>query len=315
MNLSLHQLSVFRAVARHLSFSRAAEELSITQPAVSAHVRELERLYGVELFEQVGRRPRLTEAGELLVEYTDRILTLVAETHRSMDELKGLTRGHLEIGASTIPGAYFLPEALGQFKGEHPGIDTVLRVGDSHEVLGMVQRGEVDLAVVGEFHVPSGIERQPYRSDALILVTSPRHRWVRDGLDDLAALADEPLILRERGSSTRESAEELLRTIGVKPRNTMEWQSTEAIKKAVENDLGVSILSEHAVALEVECGLLVPIRHPALTYRRQFYVVTHRDRRLSPAAQAFRDLLLREQSDHAQDRRDEQAPEGRPPAR
>jgi DNA-binding transcriptional LysR family regulator len=317
MSISLHQLSVFRTVARHQSFSRAAEELGISQPAVSAHVRELERLYGVDLFEQTGRPVRLTEAGRLLEEYADRILGLLAETERSMNELKGLARGHLDVGASTIPGAYFLPEALGRFKERHPGIDTVLRVSDTHQVLGMVRRGEVDLAVVGEHSNQRDIERYPYRSDALVLVTSPRHQWALHGLDDVTALAEEPFLLRERGSSTRENAEEMLRGAGVTPRVTMEWQSTEAIKKAVENGLGVSILSELAVALEEQCGLLVIIRHPALVHRRQFYVVTHQDRRLSPVAHAFRELLLEseERSDHAQDGRNEQAPEGCPPGR
>src|SRR6266849_3502930 len=112
MLVSLHQLSVFRTVARQQSFTRAAEELYISQPAVSAHVRELERLYEVELFEQVGRRVRLTEAGRLLEEYADRILALVEESRRALDELKGLERGHLTVGASTIPGTYFLPAAL-----------------------------------------------------------------------------------------------------------------------------------------------------------------------------------------------------------
>src|SRR5205814_2309784 len=109
MLISLHQLNVFRAVARHQSFTRAAEELFISQPAVSAHVRELERHYGIELFEQVGRRVRLTEAGRLLEEYADRLLGLVEESHRTLDELKGLGQGHLSVGASTIPGAYLLP--------------------------------------------------------------------------------------------------------------------------------------------------------------------------------------------------------------
>src|SRR5436309_16124216 len=114
MLVNLHQLSVFRTVARHQSFTRAAEELFISQPAVSAHVRELERHYGIELFEPVGRRVRLTEAGRLLEEYADRLLGVVEESHRSDDEFKGLGRGQLLVGASSIPGAYFLQRKLGR---------------------------------------------------------------------------------------------------------------------------------------------------------------------------------------------------------
>jgi DNA-binding transcriptional LysR family regulator len=297
MIVSLHQLAVFRAVARHQSFSRAAEELSISQPAVSAHVRELQRLYGVALFEQVGRRVRLTEAGRLLEEYADRLLALVEESRRALEELKGLARGRLSVGASTIPGTYFLPEALGRFKERHAGVELNLRIGDTHQALGMLRRGEVDLAVVGEWHdakemSPGGVRSHPYRSDALVLVTAPEHRWARDGLADTKELEGELFILREHGSSTRANADALLRRIGVTPRIAMEWESTEAIKKAVQAGLGVSILSDRAVALEVEVGLLRVISHPQLVCPRQFYVVTHADRRLSPAALAFQEMLL-----------------------
>jgi LysR family transcriptional regulator, low CO2-responsive transcriptional regulator len=312
MPISLHQLSVFRAVARHQSFTRAAEELFISQPAVSAHVRELERHYGVELFEAVGRRVRLTEAGRLLEDCADRILGLVEESQRTLDELKGLRRGHLSVGASTIPAAYLLPRELGRFKERYPDVAVALRMGDTHQVLGMVRRGEVEIAVVGDLHEArmrgarahaegaeaSGkpdiewIQRQHYQSDELVLVVWPRHRWAQEGLPNLSELAHEPFILRERGSSTREHAEAMLRELGIWPHSIMEWQSTEAIKQAVEAGLGVSILSDYAVALELESGRLCRVRHPALARRRQFFIVSHQDRRLSPAARTFRDLLM-----------------------
>jgi DNA-binding transcriptional LysR family regulator len=291
MVISLHQLSVFRAVARQQSFTRAARELYISQPAVSAHVRELERLYGIELFEQVGRGVQLTEAGRLLEAYADRLLALVEESRRAIDELKGLERGHLSVGASTIPGAYFLPAALARFKEQHPGVSVELRIDDTHQTLGMLRRGEVELAVVGEIQEETGLHRRPYRSDDLVLVTACSHRWAQHGLREAAELADEPFILREQGSSTRENAEALLRRLGIAPHIAMEWGSTEAIKKAVEAGLGVSILSSHAVALEVACGRLSVIRHPGLACRRQFHIVMPADRRLSPVARAFQELL------------------------
>jgi DNA-binding transcriptional LysR family regulator len=294
MLVSLHQLSVFRAVARHHSFTRAAAELYISQPAVSAHVRELERLYGIELFEQVGRRVQLTEAGRLLEGYADRLLALVEESRRAIDELKGLERGHLSVGASTIPSAYFLPAALVRFKEQHPGVSVELGIADTHQVLGMLRRGEVELAVVGELQEVTGLYRQLYRSDELVLVTACSHRWARHGLSDVAELAGEPFILREQGSSTRENAEALLRRLGISPVIAMEWESTEAIKQGVEAGLGASILSSLSVALEVACGRLARIDHPELNCRRQFYTVSPADRRLSPAARAFQELLAAE---------------------
>jgi DNA-binding transcriptional LysR family regulator len=294
MLVSLHQLSAFRVVARHQSFTRAAEELYISQPAVSAHVRDLERLYGVELFEQVGRRVRLTEAGRLLEEYADRLIALVEESRRTLNELKGLERGHLAVGASSIPGTYFLPEALGCFRERHPKVEVALRIGDTHQVLGMMRRGEVELAIVGESREEAGLVRRPYRSDELVLVASPRHPWAQDGIRDIAELAEETFILREQGSSTRENADALLRRVGVAARVAMEWESTEAIKKAVEAGLGVSILSQYAVELEAACGRLSVVRHPRLQCRRQFFVVSYQDRRLSPAAQAFAAMLAQD---------------------
>jgi LysR family transcriptional regulator, low CO2-responsive transcriptional regulator len=288
MIVSLHQLSVFRAVARHQSFTRAAVELYISQPAVSAHVRELERLYGI------GRRVQLTEAGRLLEAYADRLLALVDESRRAIDELKGLERGHLSVGASTIPGTYFLPAALARFKEQHPAVSVELRIADTRQVLGLLRRGEVELAVVGELQEESGLNRRPYRSDDLVLVTASSHRWAQHGLSGVPELVDEPFILRERGSSTRENAEALLRRLGIAPRIAMEWESTEAIKKAVEAGLGVSILSSHAVALEVASGRLSAIRHPELACRRQFFIVSPIDRRFSPSARAFQELLAAE---------------------
>jgi DNA-binding transcriptional LysR family regulator len=145
--------------------------------------------------------------------------------------------------------------------------------------------------VVGELQSEVGLQRRPYRTDELVLIVGPRHRWARDSLRDPAELSEEPFILRERGSSTRETAMALLRRAGIVPQVAMEWESTEAIKKAVQAGLGVSILSALAVELEVLHGLLVVIRHPALACQRQFYVVSDQDRRLSPAARAFVALL------------------------
>src|SRR5262249_44121001 len=155
-------------------------------------------------------RVRLTEAGRLLEEYADRLLALVEESRRAMEELKGGARGHLSVGASTIPGAYFLPEALGHFRERHPGAEGALRIGDTHQVLELLRRGDVDLAVVGESREEDGLLRQPYRADELVLVVAPGHRWAREGLADVTELAEEPFILREQGSSTRENAEALL---------------------------------------------------------------------------------------------------------
>jgi len=293
MSINLHQLKLFHAVARSGSFSRAAAELSISQPSVSIQVGELERQLGVDLFEQAGKSIRLTEAGRTLDDYARQILALVEETRRAIDEVKGMQRGRLRVGATPTPGTYVLPGLLGRFKERHPRLEIGLQIDGPRRIQEMVLRHELDLGVVAQRVTFPDLVKVPMATDEMVLVVSPAHRFAAasslgagPGVN-LADLSGEPFILRERGSENRETVDDALHRAGVHITPVMELDGAEMVKQAVAANLGVSILSRCAIALEMTAGLLriVPVR--GLRIQRTFSIISHRDRRLHLVAQAF----------------------------
>jgi len=287
MAINIHLLKIFHAVARSGSFSRAASELQISQPSVSIQVGELERQLGVELFEPAGKSARLTEAGRICFDYAGRILALLDEAQRAMDEVKGLRRGRLLVGATQTPGTYILPDLLGRLKAEYPRLEVTLRIGEPRRIQEMVLRRELDVAVTGWRIALPDLESIPIAGDELVLVTAPLHRFA--GLPDVAVadLAGEPFIMRERGSGSRELIDDALHRAGVYITPALELESVDAVKQAVAANLGVAMLSRYAIDLEVASGRLcvVPVR--GFKVERTIWLVRHRERQLSRAAQAF----------------------------
>jgi DNA-binding transcriptional LysR family regulator len=285
--INIHLLKIFHAVARSGSFSRAASELAISQPSVSIQVGELERHFGVELFEPAGKSVRLTEAGRICFDYAGRILALLDEAQRAMDEVKGLRRGRLLVGATQTPGTYILPGLLGRLKTDYPRLEVTLRIGEPRRIQEMVLRQELDVAVTG-WRVPlPDLEAIPIAGDELVLVTGPSHRFA--SLPDVAVtdLSRESLIMRERGSGSRELLDDALHRAGVYITPTLELEGVDAVKQAVAANLGIALLSRCAIELEVASGRLrvVPVR--GFKVERTIWLVRHRDRQLSRAAQAF----------------------------
>lgn len=287
MAINIHLLKIFHAVARSGSFSRAASELAISQPSVSIQVGELERQFGVELFEPAGKSVRLTEAGRVCFDYAGRILALLDEAQRAMDEVKGLRRGRLLVGATQTPGTYILPGLLGRLKGEYPRLEVTLRIGEPRKIQEMVQRQELDVAVTGWRVSLPDLEAIAIAADELVLVTAPTHRLA--GVADVAVsdLSGESFIMRERGSGSREIVDDALHRAGVYITPTLELEGVDAVKQAVAANLGISMLSRYAIDLEVASGRLcvVPVR--GFSVKRTIWLVRHRDRQLSRAAQAF----------------------------
>lgn len=287
MAINLHQLKIFHTVARSGSFSRAAAELSISQPSVSIQVGELERQFGVELFEQAGKSVRLTEAGRVLDAYAARILSLIEDTHRSMDEVKGLLRGRLVLGATPTPGAYLLPDLLGRFKEQHPRLEIILRITGQREIQEMVLRNELDIGVVAWKVTLPDLAVIPIGADELVLVVPPTHRFADRPTVDIAELPGEPFILHERGSGDREALDDAFHRAGVHITPVLELEGAEMIKQAVAANLGISILSQRAVDLEVSSGRLRAFPIQGLRVERVISLIYHRDRRLPHIAQAF----------------------------
>jgi DNA-binding transcriptional LysR family regulator len=289
------RIKVFQAVATHLSYSRAAEELSISQPGVTFHIKAVEREYGADLFERVGKRLYLTDAGRTLAGYVQRLSLLEVEARVAMEELKGLESGLLVVGASATIGIYLLPEVVGEFRKRHPGIKVSLRVGNKRHTIERLLHNELDYGLVaGPVNEPV-LVAEPYLNDELVVIVSPQHRLARETVIYPGELRRETFLVREEGSGTQERMEERLQQLGIEPADTMQLGSTEAIKQAVAANLGISIASRYSVEAELASGRLHAANVPALRMQRQLLLLHHRDKRLSRTAVAFR-LLLQEYS-------------------
>lgn len=285
------RIRVFHAVASKLSYSKAAQELGISQPAVSFHIRGLEESLGVSLFERVGKQIFLTNAGRILAEDTTRMMLLEEEAKIAITELKGLERGVLVVGASATIGIYLLPEVLGRFREEHPAVRVNLRLGNKARTLERLRENEVDFGLVaGPLH-ESDLVAEAYLEDELIPIVSPSHRYVRGRPVQTSELRGETFLMRERGSGTQQLFEERLFQLGVEPAETMQLGSSEAIKQAVAANLGISVASRYAVRYEIAERRLVQPHLPGLVIGRQLLLVHHKDKRLSRTAIAFRHLL------------------------
>lgn len=289
--VNLHQLRIFYTVAKLGSFSRAAEELRISQPSVSIQVADLERSLGVDLFEQLGKRIYLTDAGRVLEDYARRILNLVEEANSALAEVTGEYKGRLTIGASTTPGTYILPRVIGAFQERYPQVTVTLDISHTRRIQERILRNEIDVGVVGWEVSSYNLEVQPLLEDELVLVVPSGHPLAQAESVPAKVLRDQRVIMRERGSGTREAAEAALRDSGVVFTPVMELSSNEAIKEAVASGLGVTILSRLAIATEVAAQRLVIVPMNDVTIRRSFRVVYHRDKRIGKALRTFLDML------------------------
>ena len=290
--MTFRQFEIFLAVARAKNFTRAAETLHVSQSTLSQHVLELERELGVRLFDRLGRAVTLTEGGRLLEEHATRIATTVASARRAIDELKGLERGSLVIGASTTPGIYVLPGVVAAFKRRYPGIDVSLQIANSQVIEERIRADTVDLGVVGG-HILGTRERCVAAGllDELLLIVAPRHPWAKRREVATRELSGIPLLMREQGSATRLVTERTLRQAGVKFTTAMELDHIEAIKQAVMAGLGVAFVSLHAVRGEIATRRLCGLRLKGLRIRRHFHVIHNEARTLTASGRAFMQLL------------------------
>ena len=290
--MTFRQVEIFLAVARARNFTRAAATLHLSQSTLSQHVRELEEELGVRLFDRLGRVVTLTEGGRLLEDHATRIVTAVTGARRMIDELKGLERGSLVIGASTTPGIYILPGIVARFLRRYPGIAVSLRIANSRVIEERIRADEVDLGIVGG-HLLTPSERCAAAGllDELLLIVPPGHPWA--ARRDIAPpeLAGAPLLMREQGSATRLVTERTLRRAGVEFTTAMELDHIEAIKQAVMAGLGVAFVSVYAVRGELATRRLSSLRLRGVRMQRHFHVIHNQARTLTASARAFTALL------------------------
>jgi DNA-binding transcriptional LysR family regulator len=294
--MDFQRLAVFRAVARRLSFSRAADELHLTQPAVSKHIQQLEAELGVRLFHRVGKRVELTDAGRIVADYAQRVSALTEDVRRVLGELEGLRRGYLRLGASATPGLYLLPEMLARFRKKYPQVETTLVITNSADVTRRVSAGEFDMGFVGAPTETPGLQVRPFVGDEIVLIVPPGHPLARQRAFAPDLLAQETLIVREPGSATRQIAEAHLTRLGVAPKAVLEMTGCEGVKRAVAAGLGVAFVSRRAVALEVAQRLVSVLEVSELHFARQLYLLTRKDARPSAATLAFLAIVLKEQT-------------------
>ena len=293
MHLTLRQLRVFDSVARNLNFTRAAEEMHLTQPAVSMQIKQLEEGVGLPLFEQLGKKIYLTEAGRELYHYSRSIGALLQEVEGVVEELKGVKRGHLTISVASTAN-YFATRLLATFAKRNPGVTFSLDVTNREALLEQLEANEKDLVIMGRPPEPMDLVAEAFMENPLVIIAPPDHVFVQEKYIPLEWLQEETFVVRERGSGTRIAMERFFAERGVNLVTGMEMTSNEAIKQAVEAGLGLGIVSIHTLPLELETGRLVVLKVEAFPIFRHWYVVHRHGKRLSPVAQAFKQFVLDE---------------------
>ncbi len=268
MALNLHLVRVFAGVVAAGSFSRAAVDLNLSQPAVSRAVQELERQLGTLLLDRTGRRIVPTSAGQVLNDHAVGLFAIERQAEAALAELDGLDRGQLAIGASTTIGIYLLPPLLGAFHRRHPRVRLLLDVGNTAQIAERLRTTPLDIAFVEGPVAGADLVVRPWRDDALAVMAAPDDPIVARQPVTLEDLAAAPCILREPGSGTREVVEAALQALGVEMRIAMELGSTEAVKQAVAVGLGISAVSSAAIAQELELGSLVTLDVPDVRIQR-----------------------------------------------
>jgi DNA-binding transcriptional LysR family regulator len=290
-NVTLRQLRVFATVARHLSFTSAARELHLTQPAVSQQIKLLEQEVGMPLFEQIGRKVQLTPAGAELLGFANQAMELLRAAGESLNAMRGLKRGVLKLGAVST-AKYFAPSLLSAFTPAYPEVTIKFTVGNRGEVIKHLAANEIDLAIMGRPPRELDTVAESFARHPHVLIASPAHPFAGKRRIPLKQLANEPFIIREEGSGTRASMEHVFRERGVTFRVAMEVSSNETIKQAVMAGMGISFLSAHTVGLELAAGRIVLLDVVGLPIMRDWYAIHLREKRLSAIPAAFRTFLL-----------------------
>jgi DNA-binding transcriptional LysR family regulator len=293
MNVTLRQLKVFAAVARHLSFTKAAEELCLTQPAVSMQVKQLEHQLDVSLFEQLGKKIYLTDAGEEVYHYSRQITQQLEELEMVLANLKGLEKGKLKISVASTAN-YFAPTLLGTFCGRFPGVTVSLDVTNRESLVRQLIENEVDLVIMGQPPADMDLEAGAFMENPLVVVAPKEHPLGGEKNIPLKRLEKEVFLVREQGSGTRSAMERFFAQHDMHITTGMEVGSNEAIKQSVQAGLGLGLLSRDTIEMELALGRLQVLDVAEFPILRHWYVVHRKGKRLSVVAQAFKKFLLEE---------------------
>lgn len=292
-HLTLRQLQVFSAVARHLNHSRAAEELYLTQPAVSMQIKQLEQSIGLSLLEQVGKQIHLTEAGREMLHYSLSITQLIREMDSVFSEMKGLERGTLNISVVSTAN-YFMPQLLAKFIQQHPKIQVSLHVANRDAVLKQLTDNSADLAIMGQPPQRAEMQAESFMHNPLVVIAATQHPLATARHIQPRQLENETILLREQGSGTRSVVERYFTSHRMTLPTNMEMDTNEAIKQSVHAGMGLGVISQHAIELELETKRLCVLDVEGFPIVRHWHIVHRANKRLSLASQAFRQFMLTE---------------------
>ncbi|BAY46049.1 transcriptional regulator LysR family protein [Scytonema sp. HK-05] len=286
---TLHQLKVFEAAARHGSFTRAAEELFLTQPTVSMQIKQLTKSVGLPLFEQVGKRLYLTEAGRELFATCRQIFETIAQFEMKVADLKGLKQGQLRLAVITT-AKYFIPRLLGPFCQLYPGIDIALQVTNHEGILERMSGNMDDLYIMSQVPEHLDVNCQPFLENPLVVLAPLNHPLAKEKNIPIQRLADEPFIMREPGSGTRRAVQKLFDEHEVVVKVKLELGSNEAIKQAIAGGLGISVLSRHTLITDGQDVTILDVEHFPIP--RNWYMVYPSGKQLSIVARTYFEYLL-----------------------
>jgi DNA-binding transcriptional LysR family regulator len=291
LHVTLRQFQVFEAAARHLSFSRAAKELHLSQPGVSMQIKQLEEVVGRPLFEQLGKKLFLTEVGREVLRASQAIAQQLVDLEGTLHDLRGLKQGAFTVGVvSTV--SYFAIRLISQFRHEHPEVRITLNVVNRENLLEQLADNAVDLALMGQPPAGHDLESTPFMENPLEVIAPFSHPLAKQRNIPLARIAEEDFVAREPGSGTRGATEVFFQSHGLALRAAMEMNKNEAIKQAVEAGLGLGVVSRHTVTLELAARRLTTLDVEGFPIRRQWHLVHRRNKHFSLATSAFARFVL-----------------------
>jgi DNA-binding transcriptional LysR family regulator len=295
--MDLHRLAVFCKVVELQSFTKAGEEMLLSQSTISEHISSLEEMLEDKLLDRLGREIFPTPAGRILYSYAQKMLQLREEAIQAVGKLKGELSGQLILGASPDPGAHFFPKVLGSFKVSHPSIKISIKILSIAEIVEEVLRGNLEVGLIGSKWKDHRLDFELIFSDELILTVFPDHPWSSRDEISMEEIYGEPFILRERGSGARTIVDQIL---GIHDFDfsrlsvVAEMASTEAIRQSIKARLGISIISKQAIAEDLDRGALIAVSIKGIHFVRPFYLIRRKKRRISPICSVFLDYLQAE---------------------
>ncbi len=296
LNITFRQLKVFESAARHLSYTRAAEELYLSQPGVSMQIKQLESSVGLSLFEQIGKKMHLTEAGREVYDYSLRIRHLLEEAEGVLDDLKGLQSGRLVISVATT-ASHFATRLLAAFSQRFANVTISLDITNRETLQRQLENNEPDLVIMGQPPKGVEVEADAFMDNPLVMVAPADHPLVGQHKIPLSTIESEKFVVREQGSGTRIAIERFFLRHAMHFNTAIEMSSNEAIKQAVEAGLGLGVVSIHTLELELETERLQILDVQGFPILRHWYILQCKGKRLSPAAQAFKQFVLAQAKD------------------